>query len=214
MSTKSKKNASKGVRYSDAKKREVVEFVKNHDAKNGRGGQSAASRKFGVTPLTISAWLKAAGAGKKKAAKKVAKKAAKKAAKKGPKIVSASRSRATGKSRGTRYSEAEKQEIVDFVNSYNAENGRGGQSAAVRKFQLSAITVSAWLKRAGIRPGGRTAKMVRAGVAPNVPAVSPAVASKVKALLDVSEEIRRAEVELAKLRAKYDALSVTIRSSI
>lgn len=228
MSTKSKA-ASKGTRYTPEQKQQVVDFVNQYNADNGRGGQSAAARKFNISQLTISAWLKKSGkkaakpakkAAKKaaKPAKKVAKKAAKKGAKKGAKkaakIVSAPADRSTGKSRGTRYSEEEKQQIVDFVNAYNAEHGRGGQSAAVREFNLSAITVAAWLKRAGIRTGGRTAKMIRAGVVPNVPAISPVIANKVGQLLDVSEEIRKTEVELAKLRAKYDALSVQIRSSI
>ncbi|MCB1133817.1 MAG: hypothetical protein KDN05_22045 [Verrucomicrobiae bacterium] len=229
MSTKSKA-ASKGTRYTPEQKQEVVDFVNQYNADNGRGGQSAAARKFNISQLTISAWLKKFGkksakpakkaakkAAKKvakKAAKKAGKKAAKKAAKSSSKIVSDANSRSTGKSRGTRYSEEQKQQIVDFVNTYNAEHGRGGQSAAVREFDLSAITVAAWLKRAGIRTGGRTAKLIRAGVVPNVPAVSPAITNKVGQLLDVSDEIRKTEMELAKLRAKYDALSAQIRSSI
>lgn len=211
MSTKSKKSASKGVRYTPEQKKEVIDFVANYNAQNGRGGQSAASKKFGVTPLTISAWQKALGssAPKGKKAAKVAK------AKKSPKIVSESASSSSGKSRGTRYSPEEKQQIVDFVNNYNAENGRGGQSAAVKKFNLSAITVSAWLKKAGVRStGGRPAKQVRAAAAPAAPVVSSGIASKIGNLLDISDDIRKAEGELAKLRAKYDALSASIRAAI
>ena len=218
MSTKSKA-ASKGTRYTPEQKQEVIDFVNQYNADNGRGGQSAAARKFNISQLTISAWLKKSGKKAAKPAKKAAKPAAKKAAKKASKKAAkkaapASADRSSGKSRGTRYSEEEKQRIVDFVNTYNAEHGRGGQSAAVREFDLSAITVAAWLKRAGIRTGGRTAKLIRAGVVPNVPSVSPAITSKVGQLLDVSDEIRKTEMELAKLRAKYDALSSQIRSSI
>ena len=62
MSTKNKKSSATGVRYTDAQKKEVVDFVSQYNSKNGRGGQSAASNKFKVTPLTISAWIKASGA--------------------------------------------------------------------------------------------------------------------------------------------------------
>ena len=61
MSTKSKKKAATGVRYSDAQKKEVVDFVIDYNNANGRGGQSVASKKFKVTPLTISAWIKSFG---------------------------------------------------------------------------------------------------------------------------------------------------------
>ena len=52
-----KGNKAKGKRYSDKEKAQVLSFVEEHNAENGRGGISAASRKFGVTALTISNWL-------------------------------------------------------------------------------------------------------------------------------------------------------------
>ncbi len=55
-----KKSSGKGKRYTDAEKAEVLAFVENY----GRGGASAAAKKFGVSPLTISSWRKAAGAGR------------------------------------------------------------------------------------------------------------------------------------------------------
>ena len=89
MSTKSKKAAATGVRYTDAQKKEVVDFVIAYNSANGRGGQSAASKKFKVTPLTISGWIKASGSKAAKPAKKAkvakAPKAAKKATKKAAK---------------------------------------------------------------------------------------------------------------------------------
>ncbi len=88
MSTKNKKASATGVRYSDAQKKEVVDFVIQYNSKNGRGGQSVASKKFKVTPLTISAWIKAAGvASSAKPTAKKAKKAAKPAAKKAKKAA-------------------------------------------------------------------------------------------------------------------------------
>lgn len=61
MSTSKKKNTVRGKRYSPDEKSKVVSFVQEHNATNGRGGQSAAAAKFGISQLTISSWLKSAG---------------------------------------------------------------------------------------------------------------------------------------------------------
>lgn len=151
MSTKKKtasKKAATGVRYSDDLKQQVVDFVETYNSQNGRGGQSAAANKFNITPLTIATWLKAAGA--KKPAKKATKAAATKAAKKAAKKTKGGASKM-----GVRYSGEFKKEVVDFVNSYNETNGRGGQNQAAKKFNLSVLTVSSWLKAAGVKSPGR-----------------------------------------------------------
>ena len=145
MSTKKKKAPATGIRYSDAQKKEIVNFVSQYNSENGRGGQSAAANKYKVTPLTIAGWLKAAGAkapGKKKV-QKAAKKVTKKAAKAGK-----------GK-KGIRYSPELKQQVVDFVTSHNAVHGRGGQNQAAKKFKLSVLTVAAWLKASGAKKPSR-----------------------------------------------------------
>ena len=62
-----------------------------------------------------------------------------------------------------RYSAEQKQEVVNFVSSYNAANGRGGQSQAAKKYNLSVLTVSAWLKAAGTKKrAARPPKVVKA----------------------------------------------------
>lgn len=143
MSTKKKKAPATGVRYTDAQKKEIVNFVSQYNKTNGRGGQSAAANKYKVTPLTISGWLKAAGV-KAPAGKKI-----KKAAKKAAKVAKVAKGGKGGK--GIRYSDEIKQQVVDFVTSYNATNGRGGQNQAAKKFKLSVLTVAAWLKAAGVK---------------------------------------------------------------
>ena len=55
------KKASKGKRYTAEEKQQVVDFVNKHNAANGRGGATAASNKFGVSQLTVAAWLKSSG---------------------------------------------------------------------------------------------------------------------------------------------------------
>ena len=60
--TKVRKKASQklvhGKRYSDEVKARVVAFVNQINSKKGRGGISAAARKFGASPLSISNWIK------------------------------------------------------------------------------------------------------------------------------------------------------------
>ncbi|MEX2578312.1 MAG: hypothetical protein WD342_04575 [Verrucomicrobiales bacterium] len=70
-----KKASRRSVRYSDEQKEEILEFVREHDRKHGRGGQAAAAEKFGTTPLSISKWRKGKGAGKSAVRKRAARKA-------------------------------------------------------------------------------------------------------------------------------------------
>jgi hypothetical protein len=243
MSTKNKKSSATGVRYTDAQKKEVVDFVSQYNSKNGRGGQSSASSKFKVTPLTISAWIKASGApapakkGAKAAPVKAAKaaKAAKapkapkapKAAKapkapkaaKAPKAPKAAKPAKAGKGvRGVRYTPEEKKVVVDFVSDFNATNGRGGQSQAVEKFKLSAITVASWLKAAGVKTGKGATKTKPAVKAANavksVKAAPAGLAAKVAALVDLNDQVSKAEAELEKLYSKHDAIMASLKGAI
>lgn len=248
MSTTTKKTTPQGVRYTDAQKKEVVDFILSYNAANGRGGQSKAAAKFKISQITIASWLKAAGASAPKtgtetkapkatAAPKTAKAAkATKATKsaKAPKAAKAKKAakapKAAGKSKvGTRYTDAQKKEITDFVASYNAANGRGGQSKAAAKYNVSPLTVMAWLKA----PGGKTAakKTVKKGVryvAPGKAAkaakaakvskatkapkasVSGSFDAKLSSLLALSKEIAKAESALAQLNAKFKSLKASL----
>ncbi len=53
--------------------------------------------------------------------------------------------------KGKLYTADEKQAVVDFANTHNAEYGRGGVTAAVKKFGASALTIASWVKSV---PGG------------------------------------------------------------
>jgi transposase-like protein len=69
-------------------------------------------------------------------------------------------------SKGKRYTAEEKQQIVDFVNKHNAAHGRGGATAASKKFGVSQLTVASWLKNSGgaaVSNGRRTGKAAGAG---------------------------------------------------
>jgi transposase-like protein len=49
---------NKGRRYSLAEKSVVIAHVERINVERGRGGITHASKEFGVSPLTITNWLK------------------------------------------------------------------------------------------------------------------------------------------------------------
>lgn len=65
----------------------------------------------------------------------------------------------------TRYDQKTKDEVVSFIQKYNAEKGRGGQSAAVAKWNLNPVTVKSWMEKAGVDSPGRGGKKRKAGKA-------------------------------------------------
>lgn len=58
---KAEVNASKGKRYSPEERAKILAVVHEVNATRGRGGVTAAAKKFGVSPLTISHWLRNTG---------------------------------------------------------------------------------------------------------------------------------------------------------
>lgn len=63
-STKGKKGpkpGERGVRYTPVEKAKILKFIEDYDAENGRGGQSAAAKKYGVSQLTLINWKKSDG---------------------------------------------------------------------------------------------------------------------------------------------------------
>jgi transposase-like protein len=222
MSTTPKKNTAQSIRYTAEQKKEIVDFVVSYNAANGRGGQTAAVNKFNVSPISVAAWMKGAGAPKTVKASKTAKaakapkvaKAAKapkaEKAEKAPKVAKAPK---TAAKVGTRYTAEEKQEVVDFVANYNAENGRGGQSKAAAKFGVSPITVMAWLKAAGVKKS--SAKALKTDTAPAKAAKGTKTASvgsdaKLGTLLALIKEIATAEAALAQLNGKFRSLQASL----
>lgn len=134
MSTTPKNAATKGIRYTDAQKKEVMDFVVSYNAENGRGGQSKAAEKFKISQLTVATWLKGGASSK---AQKAAKSAKAPKTAKTPKVTKAP----ANSKLGSRYSDVQKKEVTDFVVEYNAANGRGGPSKASKKFSISPLTV-------------------------------------------------------------------------
>lgn len=103
-----------------------------------------------------------------------------------------------------RYTEEQKTEILAFVEKFNADNGRGGQTAAVKKFGVTPLTLSAWAKKSG-KKSKKAAKTVKKFRNP---------AKLIERLRVVSSEIAKAEKSLSKLQAEAKDLRKEIRAAI
>lgn len=75
----------------------------------------------------------------------------------------------------------------------NAERGRGGITAASKKFGITPLTISNWMQKTGV-PSVRGARS-------NVN-----FASNLRRLADIHESISKKEAELLKLQREYAAL--------
>lgn len=123
----------------------------------------------------------------KKAAKKTVKKTAKKT------------------NKGKRYTPAEKKEVVDFVNEVNASKGRGGQSAASKKFGISPLTISSWLKATGSAPKKRGRKAAAAKVS-----AGGSLEKKLDRLKSLAKDIDATEKKLKQLQGQFDSLKASL----
>lgn len=95
--------------------------------------------------------------------------------------------------RGKRYSVDEKAEILSFVEEVNANKGRGGVSAASKKFGVSQLTVSSWLKKSGAPSAGR------GGFGGNL-----------RRLADIHDEIAVTKKKLASLEKEFSKLKAKL----
>jgi transposase-like protein len=102
-----------------------------------------------------------------------------------------------------RYTEEEKSEILAFIEKHNAEKGRGGVTAAAKKFKATPVTIASWLKKSG----KKTVKAKKTAKKRNP--------SKLWERLNaVRSEIAKAEKSLAKLNAEAKVLRKEIRACI
>lgn len=100
--------------------------------------------------------------------------------------------------KGRRYTAKEKGEIIAFVDKVNTEKGRGGQSAASKKYKISPLTISSWIRSgagSGISSSGGGGG-----------AVSGPIGKKLSKLQALHDQIARAEKELSKLKAQFNSL--------
>jgi transposase-like protein len=194
-----------GIRYTDKEKAEIIAFVHDYNRKNKRGGQSAAVKKFGVTHITVANWLKKAG---KKAAPVPKKKSS---SKKSAGVKRAGKSRKS--KAGIRYTDAQKAEIVQFVQDHDRANGRGGRSAAVKKYGASPISIASWLKKSGKKTVAAAPKKEAArkavrkqAAAAAVPSAGPVsgggVTTTLKRMIAIQEQLEALQAEYAALKSQ------------
>jgi hypothetical protein len=114
---------------------------------------------------------------------------------------------------GVRYTDEQKKNIVDFVVSHNLANGRGGQSAASKKFKVGPITIAAWLKKSGAKAKVAKVTNVTKVAAKKGSTAAPAgLAAKVASLVEINEQVRQAETQLGKLYTRHDSIMASIKS--
>ena len=106
-------------------------------------------------------------------------------------------SRKKNPSKARRYSVKEKEEILRYVESVNSKQGRGGQTAAVKKYGISALTISTWLRGNGM--------VMKVGKASN-----NGTGGVIAKLGSVHAEILAKEKELSALRAQFEKLKASI----
>lgn len=99
------------------------------------------------------------------------------------------------KSKGKRYSESEKAKILSHVEQVNKTRGRGGITAAAKKFGVTALTISNWLRAneplaLSMRSANRNSN----------------AADTLRRLADIHEEIAKRERELVPLRKEFEKL--------
>lgn len=99
------------------------------------------------------------------------------------------------RSKGKRYTEAEKKKVLNFVEQVNKTKGRGGITAAVKEFKITALTISNWMKKASPL-GISTGRVAR----------SKDVSGVLKELADLHEKIAACESELNELQREYRTL--------
>lgn len=115
----------------------------------------------------------------------------------------ASKSKSTKKSStGKRYTDAEKVEVLAFIEKANSEKGRGGQSAAAKKFGISQLTLASWLRNGGIsKKSGRKLGSKGSG---------SSLSGKLASLAKLHGEITAAEKDLQKLKEKFDSAKASL----
>ena len=115
--------------------------------------------------------------------------------------------------KGKRYSAEEKNDIVAFVQKFNADNGRGGQSAAAKKYGISQLSVASWLKAggesapvAGKRRGRKPGSVNKAKGG----STGGSYSAKLGELSALANQIDKAQLELDKLKSKFQSLKSSL----
>ena len=106
-----------------------------------------------------------------------------------------------------RYDQKKKDEVEAFIQNYNEKNGRGGQSAAAKKYKVTPITISNWLKKAGVKgPNKKGPKKKKVGR----PSGSGSKASSGGSKTSVLGRMMKIQTEIESLQADYESLKTQL----
>jgi transposase-like protein len=103
------------------------------------------------------------------------------------------------KSKGKRYTEAEKAKILNHVGQVNRTRGRGGIASASKQFSVTALTISNWL-----RANEPLALSMRSAHH------NSHAADVLRRLADIHEKIAKRESDLIPLRKEFEKLKKSL----
>jgi len=115
-----------------------------------------------------------------------------------------------------RYSQSEKDEILAFVEQYNKEKGRGGQTAAKDKFKVNAVTLKSWMDKAGMATpvkGKKKPSKKRAGTAAPAPAAQPPSVPVSKGASALSAKLNKlvaVQTKIDELQRQFDEIKASL----
>lgn len=96
-----------------------------------------------------------------------------------------------------RYTEDQRNEVLNFIKQYNAANKRGGQKVAAEKYNITQITLSNWMKKDRQAPKQRRVTTTKKAAAPSLPSTEyAAIFSK---LADLHSQIAILEKQVDRL---------------
>lgn len=104
---------------------------------------------------------------------------------------------------GIRYSNNEKAKVLNFIEQWDKDHGRGGKLAAFKKFKVSPLTIRSWIAEEGKKPVERTetAKAVNKNVYEKTTVQVSGLREKVASHI---EKIEKYSSQIAELQAKID----------
>lgn len=104
---------------------------------------------------------------------------------------------------GKRYSDSQKEKILEFVEKYDEKHERGGMSRAQEKFNVSYLTIRSWMK-----PGVKAKKMGRPAKTAKPPKGVKKIGRPAKAPADLEATLQALRDQVAQLSARLAKIEV------
>ncbi|MDF1816463.1 MAG: hypothetical protein P1V20_29955 [Verrucomicrobiales bacterium] len=101
--------------------------------------------------------------------------------------------------RGKRYTEEERQKVIDFARAHDKKNGRGGKAAAAKKFGVNINSVMNWMSSSNQPKVARSTK-------PAAPAKSTASPVKTGNKVDMLEKLIQIQKKIDGLNEEYESI--------